>query len=70
VLSRGVSNVWGRCRRLVSYRLPGANGKRLPIHDDRWEAAGKYGHVGWHTFRHTYRCGSMTRVLPSTFNKS
>jgi hypothetical protein len=31
------------------------NGKRLPLHDERWEAAGKYGHVGWHTFRHTYR---------------
>jgi integrase len=34
---------------------PVPNGKRLPIHDERWEAAGKYGHVGWHTFRHTYR---------------
>ena len=31
------------------------NGKRLPIHDERWDAAGKYGSVGWHTFRHTYR---------------
>jgi integrase len=31
------------------------NGKRLPLHDERWEAAGKYGSVGWHTFRHTYR---------------
>lgn len=34
---------------------PVPNGKRLPIHEERWEAAGKYGHVGWHTFRHTYR---------------
>ncbi len=24
------------------------------IHDERWEAAGKYASVGWHTFRHTY----------------
>ena len=31
------------------------NGKRLPLHHERWEAAGKYGSVGWHTFRHTYR---------------
>ncbi len=26
------------------------NGRRLPLHDERWEAAGKYGSVGWHTF--------------------
>jgi integrase len=32
------------------------NGKRLPLQDERREAAGKkYGSVGWHTFRHTYR---------------
>jgi len=31
------------------------NGKRLPVHDERIEAAGKYGSLGWHTFRHTYR---------------
>jgi integrase len=31
------------------------NGKRLPIHEERWTAAGKYDGVGWHTFRHTYR---------------
>ncbi|MGA7155307.1 MAG: site-specific integrase [Acidobacteriaceae bacterium] len=31
------------------------NGKRLPIHKERREAAGKYKGVGWHTFRHTYR---------------
>jgi integrase len=31
------------------------NGGRLPIHQERWEAAGKYDGVGWHTFRHTYR---------------
>ena len=29
------------------------NGKRLPLHEERWAAAGKYGSVGWHTFRHT-----------------
>ena len=34
---------------------PTANGKRLVIHDERWEAAGKYASIGWHTFRHTYR---------------
>lgn len=34
---------------------PVPNGKRLPLHDERWKAAGKYGHLGWHTFRHTYR---------------
>jgi len=34
---------------------PVPNGKRLPIHDARWDAAGKFGHIGWHTFRHTYR---------------
>jgi integrase len=31
------------------------NGKRLPLHEERWAAAGKYSSVGWHTFRHTYR---------------
>ena len=31
------------------------NGKRLPIHEERWEVARKYSGVGWHTFRHTYR---------------
>ncbi len=35
--------------------FPVPNGKRLPLHDERWEAAGKYGSIGWHTFRHTYR---------------
>jgi integrase len=34
---------------------PTPNGKRLPIHEERRAAAGKYGSVGWHTFRHTYR---------------
>ena len=34
---------------------PTPNGGRLPIHEQRWEAAGKYDGVGWHTFRHTYR---------------
>lgn len=31
------------------------NGKRLPVHEKRIEAAGKYAALGWHTFRHTYR---------------
>ena len=34
---------------------PTPNGKRRPLHQERWAAAGKYGSVGWHTFRHTYR---------------
>lgn len=34
---------------------PTPNGKRLLIHDERWEAAGEYAGIGWHTFRHTYR---------------
>jgi integrase len=34
---------------------PTSNGKRLPLHEERWKAAGKYGSVGWDTFRHTYR---------------
>ena len=31
------------------------NDKRLPLHEERREAAGKYDGIGWHTFRHTYR---------------
>jgi integrase len=27
----------------------------LPLHEERWAAAGKLSSVGWHTFRHTYR---------------
>jgi len=34
---------------------PTPNGKRLPLHEERWSIAGRYGSVGWHTFRHTYR---------------
>lgn len=34
---------------------PTPNGKRLPLHEERWQAAGKYSSVGWHTFRHSYR---------------
>jgi integrase len=34
---------------------PTPNGKRLPVHDERVEAAGKFATLGWHTFRHTYR---------------
>ncbi len=30
---------------------PTPNGKRLPLHEERWKAAGKYTSVGWHTFR-------------------
>jgi integrase len=43
------AGVWCRQDGLVP------NGKRLPIHEERWDAAGKYDGVGWHTFRHTYR---------------
>jgi len=31
------------------------NGKRLPIHGERREAAGKCGGTGWHALRPTYR---------------
>ena len=34
---------------------PTANGKWVLIHTARTEAAGKFGDIGWHTFRHTYR---------------
>jgi integrase len=27
----------------------------VPLHEERWDAAGKYTGVGWHTFRYTYR---------------
>ena len=34
---------------------PTPNGKRLLIHEERKDTAGKYNRIGWHTFRHTYR---------------
>lgn len=34
---------------------PTPNGQRLPIHEKRQLAAGRYATLGWHTFRHTYR---------------
>lgn len=34
---------------------PTPNGARLPIHEERRGAAGKFSSIGWHTFRHTYR---------------
>jgi integrase len=34
---------------------PTPNGKRLPLHEERWAVAGKFSSVGWHSFRHTYR---------------
>jgi len=40
--------------------FPVPNGKRLPLHDERWDAAGKYGGIGWHTFRRT--CGSAAEA--------
>jgi len=33
---------------------PTPNGGRLPIHEERWAAVGKYDGIGWRTFRHTY----------------
>jgi hypothetical protein len=36
---------------------PTPNGKRRPIHEERWATAGKYDSVEWHTFRHTCRSG-------------
>jgi len=43
------SGVWCRQDR------PTPNGARLPIHKERLASAGKFGSIGWHTFRHTYR---------------
>jgi hypothetical protein len=34
---------------------PTPNGKRLQVHEERQDAAGKFANLGWHTFRHTYR---------------
>jgi integrase len=34
---------------------PTPNGKRLQVHEERQEAAGRLANLGWHTFRHTYR---------------
>jgi integrase len=34
---------------------PTPKDKRLPLHEERREAAGKNDGIGWHTFRHTYR---------------
>ncbi|MGI8772057.1 MAG: zinc finger domain-containing protein, partial [Acidobacteriaceae bacterium] len=34
---------------------PTPNGARLPIHEERQVAAGKFGEIGRRTFRHTYR---------------
>jgi len=31
------------------------NGARMVLHETRVKNAGKYGTIGWHTFRHTYR---------------
>jgi integrase len=34
---------------------PTPNGVGLPIHEERWAAAGKFGSIGWQTLHHTYR---------------
>jgi integrase len=34
---------------------PTPNGKRLQVHEERQDAAGRLANLGWHTFRHTYR---------------
>ena len=31
------------------------NGVRMLLHETRVKNSGKYGTIGWHTFRHTYR---------------
>ncbi len=54
LLPCGLPEVRCRCGSLVSRGWQDTDDKRLPLHDERWEAAGKYGSVGWHTFRHTY----------------
>jgi hypothetical protein len=50
--------VWWRARTVPLHPECGArdeNGKRVGLHDERLDSAGRFGHVGWHTFRHTYR---------------
>ena len=49
---------------------PVPNGKRLPIHDERWEAAGKYGHIGWRTFGIPTVPGWIALQRRSVCNKS
>jgi integrase len=44
-----------KCFALPGIWCRGEQGARAAIHDERWEAAGKYDGVGWHSFRHTYR---------------
>ncbi len=56
MLPGGVSDVRGGVGVWCKQDQPTANGKRI-AHSTRraQEAAGKYGDIGWHTFRHTYR---------------
>jgi integrase len=35
------------------------------LHDERWEAAGRFGNLGWHSFRHTYRSWLDATGAPS-----
>jgi hypothetical protein len=42
---------------------PTPNGERLPLHEERLEAAGKFDGIGWHTFRHYASKEKDTSVL-------
>src|SRR5258708_4292390 len=44
-----------RGRRLVPTGQSSSQREAVPAHEERWEAAGKYDGIVWHTFRHTYR---------------
>lgn len=56
LLPCGMSEVRCRGGRLVPSGRQDAERKATLLHDERRDASGKkYGSVGWHTFRHTYR---------------
>ena len=44
-----------RCSAEVGQRCRDDKGNRVRLHDERWASSSRYGHLGWHTFRHTYR---------------
>jgi integrase len=55
MLRRSMSYMWRGNGRMVRAGWTTANRKRVLIHAARTAAAGKFGELGWHTFRHTYR---------------
>ena len=55
MLRGAVSNLRRGDGRMVRARHTHCERQRVVIHELRKEAAGKFGDIGWHTFRHTYR---------------